>query len=179
MIRNAYIINNRGDHKNDKIHWRPTAIFKDNKSQQVIFIALGGYPRPVIWHFYANKIPDELIQRYSSFVKRNKINIDVTKKIKDSIKNATIVQKQYFTTKKNFRLGTSRKEAVSIYGELTKETKTNYGTKLIWDYYGLHTTGNNVKNHEELLKNNKFGFSLEVLFRNDKARFIYIRNEIP
>ena len=101
MIKNSYIINNPGDHTKDRIYWRSIAIFKDSKSQQIMFIDLGtDWARSEISHFYGNRIPDELIKKYSIFLNLNNrlSNINVTRKIKDSIKNATIIDKNYFTT---------------------------------------------------------------------------------
>ena len=46
---------------------------------------------------------------------QNNIDIDVTEKIKESIKNATILKKEFFVTKNKFQLVMNRKEAVSIY----------------------------------------------------------------
>ena len=188
MIRNAYIINNQGEHKNDKIYWRPTAIFKDNKSQQVIFIAQGGYPRPEIYHFYAEAIPTELIQSYNTFVKLNNLDVDVTKKIKESIIKATTIDKNYFKTKMNFQLGMNSKEAVLIYGDPTNKIENNNTTKLIWDYYNpvygkLDPVPHGVKIgediSEELFNKVAYGFILEINFINDKANFIYMRNMEP
>ena len=188
MIRNAYIINNQGDHKNDKIYWRPTAILKDNKSQQVIFIALGGYPRPEIHHFYAESIPDELIQSYNTFVKLNNLHVDVTKKIKDSINNATIIDKTYFKTKMDYQLGMNSKEAISVYGNPTNKIENKNATKLIWDYYNtiygkLEPGPRGVKIgediSEELFNKVAYGFILEINFINDKANYIYMRNMEP
>jgi hypothetical protein len=182
MLKNAYTINQPGD----RIYFLPTAIFKDNKSQQVILIDLyTDWHRHTISHFYVKDIPDEVIQRYQDFVKLNNIDIDVRKKIKDSIKSATIIEGKYFTTKKNFRLGMSSKEAISIYGEPTKKIENNKGVKLIWDYYSTvygkldRGVEIGVDISEELFDKVAYGFWLEITFRDDKACFIHMVNMFP
>ena len=185
MIKNAYTINQPGD----RIYFLPTAIFKDNESQQVILIDLyGNLHRHTISHFYEKDIPDEVIKRYRDFVKLNNINIDVTKKIKDSIENATMIEERYLTTKMNFRLGMSSKEAISIYGVPTKKIENQNVTKLIWDYYktiygkidpgpGGVKIGEDIS--EELFNKVAYGFWMEITFRDDKANFIYMVNMPP
>jgi len=185
MIMNAYTINRNG-HINDMMEPDPSVIFKDNESQQIIFINLhANLHRLYISHFYENEIPDELIQIYTSYAKLNDKDIDVKKRIKDLIKNATIIEKEYFTTKRNFRLGMNSKEAISIYGEPTKKIENNNVTKLIWNYdrlvYGKFPRGVKVgvDISEELFNKVGYGFILEITFRDDKANFIYMVNMFP
>jgi len=178
IIKNAYTINSNGTVR-DMIYFLPTVILKDKESQQTIFIDLySNLHRFNISHFYTEEIPDELIQKYDKFVQVSNANIDVTKKIKDSIKNATIINKKYFTTKKNFRLGMSPEEAVSIYGEPAKKIENHDFTKLVWDYYSI-IASHKGKIPEGLFNKVAYGFIMEITFRHDKAHFINMHKGIP
>ncbi|MBN1180648.1 MAG: hypothetical protein JXB49_00070, partial [Bacteroidales bacterium] len=189
-ITNGMINNVYKKHKYILYPPEPAIFFKDKDSRQVIFMELEtDFHRFYIYHFYVNEVPDELIQKFQAIAKDNIIDVDVPTKFKDLIKDAYIIENKYFTTKLNFRLGMSSKEAISIYGEPTRTTKEYNSTKLIWDYRTIlngkiHSDpkkgiilGEDIS--QELFDKVKWGYLLEITFSNDKAGFIKMYNGIP
>ncbi len=157
--------------------------FRNDSLGQVIMIELyTDMHRFVTCHFYADDIPEEVMERIDLQTESGDVASDDQKR-KDFpgfVKQAKATEASYFTSKKGFQLGTELRQKVeAIYGKPDQRILLNDREILEWEFQGDQLyDGTTPLNGKPLLRNS-YGYKVMMVFRDNRIVAQVIVNEIP
>jgi hypothetical protein len=162
----------------------------DTLKQTLVFELYTDYHRLYIYHFTNADIPTDLIRQMQLYVSKSKFdNVFETATFKQKqtyfsgfINSAIKINRQYFTTKKGFKLGDKKEKAIGIYGNPDKSSISENLEKCEWkfegDYLESEETRPKMKTNKPFAKDS-FGYSVTMYFRNNSLIAMIIGNDIP
>lgn len=153
----------------------------DTLKQTLVFELYTDYHRKVIYHFYNNDIPTEIITRMELHAENGELATEKQKQkdFNGFIKQSNKINSSYFTTKKGLQLGDKKEKAITIYGQPEIQSTTNGIEQLEWELLGdLIYDGKRDLKGKPLAKNS-FGQQVILYFRNGKLIAQVIHNYIP
>ena len=160
--------------------------FKNKNSNQILIYNLyTDFHKINIFLFDENHINDSIL----SYIHLNRMNGDLAsleeKKIalNNFIEKAKELDESFFESNKKIKLGTSKKNAVSIYNQPEIQNKYSDFEILKWEYYGdeylkEYPEEINLNNHKIIAKNS-FGHRIEMIFKENKLIAMNLFNDIP
>lgn len=162
-----------------KIFPFPTAIYQNIKSKEVLIIESPSRIQFRTFQFYGNNVPKVLLNYFNTHLDLNNINIDLCKELDSLISNSKSLESRYFISQMGIGLGMSKTDVINIYGEPYTIELVNEDTVFVWDFWKQN--GNIINNEQEqkLYNDDKFGYIIEIYFRNNKAYFIDRCNLVP
>lgn len=153
----------------------------DTLKQTIVFELYTDYHRMVIYHFYNNDIPTDLINRMELYIDGGEI-ASRKQKLKDFngfLKQTTKINSSYFITDKSFRLGDTKQKAIDTYGIPDKDS-INVGIEMLeWRFIGdiFYDDKTNLKGKP--LAKDSFGHQIVMYFKNRKLIGQILYNDIP
>lgn len=153
----------------------------DTLSQTLVFELYTDYHRMVTFHFFNNSIPKEIIERIELHTDQGEIASEKQKEffLKGFLNAAKRINRSYFTTNKNIKLGDKKVNALKIYGKPDKISKSGNVETYEWNLTGdLLYDGKANLMGKPLAKHN-YGHQVLMFFENDKLMGTILFNDIP
>jgi len=156
------------------------------RTETIIIYPCTDYFRCYCWHFYNNEIPKPIFETLRLYSKKDK-DWDIAsageteENIDAFIKQAIVIDSQYFKTNKGLKLGDSKQKALTIYSSKPDNIKTLDGIEQYeWNFIGDISIeeGIDEPNGKPIAKNS-FGHHVTLFFKNNKLVGIILINDIP
>ena len=154
--------------------------FTNTELKQTLVFELGtDYHRYKTYLFYNNIIPEDLLNDdWFSSAQNTSNKVEV---FKTYIKNATPINKNYFTSLQGIELGQTKKQILTLYPYSADEvTVTEDLEKYTWNFIGdiIVDLQPEIQNDKPLAKSS-FGYHFTTYFKNDILVGLILVNDIP
>ncbi len=146
-------------------------VFFCNENQVIAYHLYTDYFRLGIFHFYNDAVPTELLKALKL---RNPLSEGQT-----VVPKMNELHKDYFISKKGFKLGDSKEKVLDIYGPPDNQATTNKTEHLQWVFVGdqVYKPSQDLKGKP--LAYNSYGHQVNMYFKDNKLVGHYLMNEIP
>jgi hypothetical protein len=158
-------------------------IWFGNKSikQTLVFELYADYHRMMTYHFYSENVPSELIKEMAFWVKSGDYASDeqIIKDFPGFIEQAKDIKSVYFRSKKGFKLGDLKQNAINIYGQSYKNHESDGIEVLEWDFIGDEAIDTKADIKGKRIAKDSFGHHIVMYFKEGKLVGQILINDIP
>ncbi len=153
----------------------------DTLKQTLVFELYTDYHRMVIYHFYTNDMPTDLINRMELHIDSGEVASEKQKRqdFDGFLKQTTKISSAYFTSDKGFKLGDTKQKAIDIYGTPDKQSMNVGIEKLEWEFFGDTFYNGKTDLKGKPLAKDSFGHQIVMYFKNRKLIGQILHNDIP
>lgn len=182
LVLNKMFKKNRGLKKSaELISFDKVWFGNDSLKQTLVFELYTDYHRLITYHFYNYEIPLDLIKHMELHTESKNIASQEQKKSNFGgfLEETTKIDSKYFITKKKFKLGNDRQQAINEYGIPDSKTIANGIEKLEWEFIGDMMYNKNIDLKGKPLAKYSFGYQVIMYFKKDKLIGMILYNDIP
>jgi hypothetical protein len=158
----------------------------DTLKQTLVFELYTDYHRLEIYHFYNDKIPEELISRMVLHIATgpHKSMGSASTKQKQTffrgfINSSKKISQSYFITSKGIKLGDKKEKIFGIYGKPNSISILSGIEKYEWIFQGDNIQSVTRETNNKLLAKDSFGYEVAMFFKGNKLIAMRFRNDIP
>lgn len=149
--------------------------------QNLVLEMYTDYHRLVIFHFYTDDIPNDLLHRMELHAKTGEL-ATMKQKVEDIdglLQQSEAIDAKYFTSNKGIQLGMSKQKILKIYGKPDQIVMQNGIEKVEWQFEGdLLFDQRKISNNKPVAKDS-YGHHVIMYFKNKKLIAQILYNEIP
>jgi hypothetical protein len=161
------------------------AWFKNQDLGEVLIFELyTDYHRLAIYHCKSEFLISDLIKQVELHRKTGMSTFDLAdeekkqKVFKKFFDNSEEIDKSYFKTKQDIRLGISKSDALKKYGNHSMDTIINNIAVLKWDFQGSYAIAETGEKPKGKVAKDSFGFHVVMYFKMDKLVAMILKNDI-
>lgn len=139
------------------------------------------YHRLVIFHFYIDDIPNDLLHRMELHTKSGEL-ASMKQKVEDIdglLQQSAAIDAKYFTSNKGVKLGFSKQKILEIYGKPDQIIMKDGIEKVEWHFEGDLLNNQSQSSNNRLVAKDSYGHQVIMYFKNEKLIAQILYNEIP
>ncbi|WP_276134178.1 hypothetical protein [Polluticoccus soli] len=182
MLRDTSSNNSSHKMQSGKLFSFDKAWFRnDSINQTLVFELATDYHRFETFHFYSNQFPADLMKQIGLNTEGGELANEQQKitDFKGFVNQAIPIKSSYFVTNKGFKLGTTRQQAVNVYGSPDKQSIVDGIEKLEWEFIGDELYTEKIDLKGKPLAMNSFGHQVTMYFVKGKLTALILFNDIP
>ncbi len=137
--------------------------------------------RLVIFHFYTDDIPPDLLHRMELHTKSGEV-ASLKQKVEDIdglLQQSEEIDAKYFTSNKGIKLGMTKQKILKIYGKPNQLIMQNGIEKVDWHFEGDLLNNQRKSSNNKLVAKDSYGHQVIMYFKNEKLIAQILYNEIP
>ena len=152
-----------------------------NLNQTLVFELYTDYHRLITYHFYSDDVPSELIKDMPFWDESGEYVSDkqILKDFHGFIEQAKGIKSVYFKSKKGFRLGDMKQNAIDIYGQSNKNHVSDGIEVLEWNFIGDEAIDTKTDIKGKRIAKDSFGHQVVMYFKQGKLVGQILINDIP